>query len=55
MRWESWAPLPLPNRVSIQAAPVTAFERRSQAERYTIRKTWLNTGHTHGIQTLFSP
>ena len=27
----------------------------ASADRYTIRKIWLKTGHTQGIQTLFSP
>ncbi len=27
----------------------------SQVERYTARNTWLNTGHSQGIQMLFRP
>ena len=51
----SCAPRPLPKRVWIHSAPVMTLERRSQAERKTIMKTWLNVGQSHGIQTLLSP
>jgi hypothetical protein len=53
--WDKFAPRPLPNLVRIHSAPVITFDRRSQGERYTIRKIWLKTGQTHGIHILFIP
>src|SRR5262249_8559259 len=53
---EARTPGPLrPKRVASHSAPVVALERRSQRERYIIRKTWLKTGHSQGIQMLFIP
>ncbi len=46
---------PLPKRVPIHSAPVATFDRRNQAERNTIMKIWLNTGHSQGIQMDFIP
>ena len=48
-------PRPSPKRVVIHAAPVSTFERRIQAARYTARKTWLKVGHSHGSQMPFPP
>src|SRR5882757_3893257 len=44
-----------PKRVASHSAPVAAFERRSQRDRYIIKNTWLNTGQSQGIQMLFMP
>ncbi len=55
MMWASCAPRPLPKRVWIHSAPVITFERRSQVDIYTIRKTWLKVGQSQGIQTLLTP
>src|SRR3954452_767245 len=49
------APLSLPKRSVIHSAPVVAFDRRSQEDKYTMRNIWLNTGHNQGMNTLLSP
>ena len=38
MMCDSLAPGPLPKRVVIHSAPVITLERRSQEDRYTIKK-----------------
>ena len=48
-------PVSLPKRVWIHSAPVSTLERLSHIDRKTARKTWLNTGQSHGIQTLLRP
>ena len=49
------APIPFPKRKPIHSAPVSTLDRRSHDDKYIIRKIWLNTGHNHGIHTLFNP
>src|SRR5689334_2624684 len=49
-------PLPvLPNLLVSHSAPVVALERLSHFDKNIIRNTWLNTGHSQGIQILFIP
>src|SRR3546814_514960 len=49
-------PWPLvPKRVPSHSAPVVTLLRRSHTDRYIIKKIWLNTGQSHGIQILFMP
>ena len=55
IRCASVLPRPSPNLNLIHSAPVITPDRRSQVERKTIRMIWLKTGHSHGIQMLFSP
>src|SRR5215831_2036088 len=53
---DAFTPAPsFPNLPASHSAPVVAFDLRSQRERYIIRNTWLNTGHSQGIQIDFIP
>src|SRR5437773_3408624 len=45
----------LPNRVASHSAPVVAFDLRNHLDKYIMRKTWLKTGQSQGIQILFMP
>src|SRR5580658_7732732 len=45
----------LPKRLASHSAPVVAFDLLNQRDRYIIINTWLNTGHSQGIQILFMP
>src|SRR5215471_8008340 len=53
---DAFTPTPRkPNLVPSHSAPVFAFERRNHFDKYIMLKTWLNTGHSQGIQILFMP
>src|SRR6476661_10852552 len=53
---DAFTPFPFnPKRVASHSAPVLALERRSHLARNIILNTWLNTGHSQGIQMLFIP
>src|ERR1700743_784141 len=45
----------LPQRLASHSAPVVALERRTHLDKNIIMNTWLNTGHSQGIQMLFIP
>ena len=52
----AFTPFPFePNLVASHSAPVLAFDRRSHFDKKHHMNTWLNTGHSHGIQILFIP
>src|SRR5450432_4100914 len=53
--WEAFTFLSEPNLVASHSAPVVALDLRNHLDKYIIRKTWLKTGHSQGIQILFIP